>query len=359
MTLPIRTTLEDVNAVCGYLMTKPTGASLPEARAVVDKKHLDGRKLTALKFWGLIEDHENKMRITEAGRQSVRDYGAYRNEVMQSVVRQVPPYIAVIERTVHRNEGSLTATEVAAHWHEHFSGEVAESDKILNDQAVCFFQIAQGADLGALVIGRNGKPTRFEFHLEVTRALVGGTNVERQDRVPLPAAVDEVEPVEEVEPEEAVSSSLEGSGLAGTPILGNRVFITHGKNITILDQVKQIVTFGKFEPVVAMEHETLAKPVPQKVMDDMRTCSAAVIHVSADRILYERDGTEVPTINENVLIEIGAAMALYNDRFILLVEEGVKLPSNLQGLYECRYQGNELSGAATMKLLETFNEFGA
>jgi predicted nucleotide-binding protein len=39
------------------------------------------------------------------------------------------------------------------------------------------------------------------------------------------------------------------------------------------------------------------------------------------------------------------------------VEEGVKLPSNLQGLYECRYAGNELSGEATMKLLKSFNEF--
>jgi predicted nucleotide-binding protein len=59
-----------------------------------------------------------------------------------------------------------------------------------------------------------------------------------------------------------------------------------------------------------------------------------------------------------VLIEIGAAMALYPGyKFILLVEEGLQLPSNLQGLYECRYTGGELSGGATMKLLKDFNEF--
>lgn len=50
-------------------------------------------------------------------------------------------------------------------------------------------------------------------------------------------------------------------------------------------------------------------------------------------------------------------MALYDDKFILLVEEGIELPSNLQGLYECRYKGDELDMPATMKLMKAFNEF--
>ena len=135
------------------------------------------------------------------------------------------------------------------------------------------------------------------------------------------------------------------------------MFITHGANKKILEQVKELVTYGKFEPVVAMEHETPAKPVPEKVMSDMRTCRAAVIHVSAEGVLFDDAGNEVPQINDNVLIEIGAAMALYADKFVLLVEEGLKLPSNLQGLYECRYSGDELTMTATMKLLKAFNEF--
>jgi hypothetical protein len=50
-------------------------------------------------------------------------------------------------------------------------------------------------------------------------------------------------------------------------------------------------------------------------------------------------------------------MALYKKRFILLVEDGTTLPSNLQGLYEARYSGGKLDYDATMKLLKTFNEF--
>ncbi len=352
MSLPIRTTPDDVNAICGYLVTKPTGATLAEAKAVVDKKFLDARKISTLKTWGLLEEADNKLKITETGRKIIRDSGAYRHEVLRDVVRSTGSYSAVVERVVHAGETIMAATDVAAHWYEHFRDEVSDSDKMLNEQAICFFQLAQGADLGTMFIGRRGMPTRFEFDTQAAQAFVNGGNLQENSELvehTIPVDVEINAPVATVETQ---SPDLSG------PTPGNRVFLTHGKNLKILDQVKQIVTFGKFEPVVAMEHETTAKPVPQKVMDDMKTCDAAVIHVSAERVLFDRDGNEVHLINENVLIEIGAAMALYDGRFVLLVEDGVTLPSNLQGLYECRYQGSELNVEATMKLLQAFNEFG-
>jgi len=61
-------------------------------------------------------------------------------------------------------------------------------------------------------------------------------------------------------------------------------------------------------------------------------------------------------LNPNVLIEIGAAMAFYGRRFILLVREGVKLPSNLQGLFEVRYSGETLNAVSTIKLLEAIKD---
>ncbi len=136
-----------------------------------------------------------------------------------------------------------------------------------------------------------------------------------------------------------------------------KVFVTHGKNKEIANQLRELLQFGKFEPVLAVDHETVAKPVPQKVLDDMRNCSAAVIHVGAELNLLDSEGKEVKTLNQNVLIEIGAAMALYGQKFILLVEKGTTLPSNLQGLYEVRYEGDKLDYEATMKLLKAFNDF--
>ena len=121
--------------------------------------------------------------------------------------------------------------------------------------------------------------------------------------------------------------------------------------------LKDLLKFGGFTPVVAMEHESVSRPVPDKVMDEMRSCNAAIIHVGTETRVLDTDGKEHKMLNQNVLIEIGAAMALYGRSFILLVEKGVALPSNLQGLYEVRYEGEKLDYESTMKLLKTFSQF--
>lgn len=139
----------------------------------------------------------------------------------------------------------------------------------------------------------------------------------------------------------------------------NKVFVTHGKNKSFVEPIKQLLVFGKFEPIVAVERQSTSKPVPDKVMDDMRGCSAAIIHVDAEQTLQDTDGNQLTILNPNVLIEIGAALALYGKRFILLVREGVKLPSNLQGLYEVRYNGEILTAQETIALLTAINTMNA
>jgi hypothetical protein len=135
-----------------------------------------------------------------------------------------------------------------------------------------------------------------------------------------------------------------------------KVFITHGKNRDLVDPIKKLLEYGELLPVISVEKQSVSKPVPEKVMDDMRGCGAAIIHVDADRAITDKDGQEHVLLNPNVLIEIGAAMAFYGRRFILLVREGVKLPSNLQGLYEVRYAGDTLEAASTIKLLEAIKD---
>jgi len=106
-----------------------------------------------------------------------------------------------------------------------------------------------------------------------------------------------------------------------------------------------------------VERESTAIPVPEKVFEDMRSCSAGVIHVASEGKWIDSSGSEEPKINDNVLIEIGAAIALYGKKVILLVERGLTLPSNLQGLYRCDFEGDKLDYESTMKLLKTFNQF--
>jgi predicted nucleotide-binding protein len=153
----------------------------------------------------------------------------------------------------------------------------------------------------------------------------------------------ENEDIHEGESEEDDTPSVEISNTRNL-----KVFIAHGNNKPILEQIKVMLQLGEFEPIVAEEHETTAKPVSQKVLDQMRECSAAVISVTADPGHGNED--DGYSVNQNVLIEIGAAFVLYNEKVILVWDKRVKVPSNLQGLYRCEYEGNELSWTAGMQL---------
>ena len=124
----------------------------------------------------------------------------------------------------------------------------------------------------------------------------------------------------------------------------------------IVGQLKELLTYGQMEPVVSIERETTAIPVPDKVFDDMRNCDAGIIHIDLEEVPIGDGNQTYRHLNENVLIEIGAAIALYGKRVILLCKKGTLLPSNLQGLYRCEYEGNQLDYASTMKLLKTMQE---
>ena len=155
----------------------------------------------------------------------------------------------------------------------------------------------------------------------------------------------------------SVNVTLDPVTSTGAPVANNKVFITHGKSRAVVNQIKELLLFGKFDPVISVERESTAVPVPDKVFHDMRECAAGVIHVNSEGEFLDSDGKKHIHLNHNVLIEIGAAIALFNKRVILLVQKGVDLPSNLQGLYRCEYEGDKLDYEATMKLLKTFNEF--
>jgi mRNA-degrading endonuclease HigB of HigAB toxin-antitoxin module len=134
-----------------------------------------------------------------------------------------------------------------------------------------------------------------------------------------------------------------------------KVFVSHGKNKKIVKLVQQILDYGGFEPVVAVQEETIAVPVSDKVLDSMRQCQFGLMNISLDKREKREDGSF--GVNQNVLIEIGAAFVLYNKQVILLSDKRVTIPSNIEGLYRCEYEGDELDGATTMKLLKTLTKF--
>jgi hypothetical protein len=342
MPLPIQADLADIEAVCAYLLAKPAGASAAE---LIHKKALDRRKLCALKFWGLIEEAGAKLRLSERGLLVARDNGANRVAALRQVVASITPYASVIARAVQNEETIILSAEVAAHWHRHFRAHTQFG--ILNYQIVCFFRLAEGAALGRLVVGRKGQHTRFELAEDEAQAFVDGADIASSLWT---QGVDDGPSAEKAPTRDLGAFEFQASSR------GNRVFINRRMNRKLVEQVKELLAFGKFDPVVAQDRDT-ANPFPHDLMDEMRECDTAVIHVGFDGLLFDGRRNEEPRICGDLLIEIVAAMALYGRNFILLVEQGVSLPANLQGLCECRYSGEQLDMPAAMTLFKAFNDF--
>jgi transketolase len=126
-----------------------------------------------------------------------------------------------------------------------------------------------------------------------------------------------------------------------------RIFVVHGRNHKIVEQVKGILHLCDFEVELAVERETCAIAVPEKIDAAMKRCQGAVIIVTPD--FPRKGGTDLP-INHNVLIEIGMAYQLYRKRMVLLWDKRLRVPSDLQGLYRFEVNGDDFPPEEWMRL---------
>jgi len=213
---------------------------------------------------------------------------------------------------------------------------------------IVYGQVTEGADSVGLL-----RVIKSKRYVDLAGVAATEDAVSHDDDTDEPTDDTGAEPLQGMTPEVPTPAA---ASVVAQPDASRRVFITHGKNKDFIEPLKKLLGFGELVPVVSVEKQSVSKPVPDKVLDDMRSCGAAIIHVAEEMKLLDQAGNEHTMINSNVLIEIGAAMALFGRRFILLVKEGTELPSNLQGLYEVRYTGATLDGDATIKLLEAIND---
>lgn len=350
--LPILTTIDDVRGIVRYLKNKPTGATSAEARSAVPKL-VDPRKLTAFTFWAIIQKDGDRIKLAPKGWELARKPDQ-EVQIFRSVLDSIVPYHSALEWMHHQDLDAVTANDVANHWHEHHPDAVGKSNEVtLKDGAICFFHLCQASKLGTLKIGRRGQPTRLEIDKSKLK--------EHIESGPTSPPIEESTAETETGEAEPPTGSPTGPVGAELPIKaegtdkGVRVFIAHGKNMKIVEQVQTMLELASITNEIAEEDETVAIPVPDKVFGAMHRCTAGVIVVSAEEGRKDLKGNLL--LNENVLIEIGAAFVLYERRVILLWDKRLSVPSNLQGLYRCEFEGDELSWASGMKLMKGVQNF--
>jgi predicted nucleotide-binding protein len=358
--LPIKTVAEDIEKVCGFLAKKPTGASVKEAKAVLDPKHLDGRKVAAFKAWGLVEEVGDKLKLTVAGRAYARGPKEEQQKLLRQIIRSCAPYNAMVERAAHRGEESTSATDVGAHWHEHFASDAGDSDTTLNDQANCFFQLAQGAGLGSFVIGRSGHPTRLQWDTQALRRWDSedGTGLALEQP---PATNGDEESATNGDEKEKGAPPPQGA-TAPTSKLGQSIFLAHGKKKQALEQLEKILRQFNIPFKVATDEPNLGRPISGKVRETMHQCNCAILIFTADEKFYRKNQQgqeeEVWRPSENVVHELGACGYLYENRIVIIKEDTVNFPSNFRDLGYISFSSDAGLEAKAMDILKELIGFG-
>jgi hypothetical protein len=123
----------------------------------------------------------------------------------------------------------------------------------------------------------------------------------------------------------------------------------------IVEQVQTMLELADIENEVAEEEETTAIPVPDKVFDAMRLCRAGIIVVCVEEGRKDEGGNYV--INENVLSRSARRSFCTSGASCSSGDKRLVVPSNLQGLYRCEFEGDELTWSAGMKLMKAIQQF--
>ncbi len=363
MILPILASPDDAIKVVQFLKTRATGCTVEDAKSILDKKLLDPRKVNAYLIWGLAYRDGDKLKLSELGKKLARVVSTEYPDIFCAILRSINPYHSALEWVFYQKDLSeITNIDIAAYWHENKSFSIeTENENTLKDMAVCYFKVCETANIGKLTLGRKGQATRLSINRDQLGQYIGGstltssTKIDDQetstDDTSSIRTSEELTPIEKRKESDSMHVQVEASILSDT----TRIFISHGKNMEIVEQIKTLIELANLDYEVVVETETSAIPIPEKVFSAMRRCNSAVICVSADENDKKEDGSF--GINQNVLIEIGSAFVLYDKKVILVWDKRIAIPSNLQGLYRCEYIGDELSWGTGIKLMKALNGF--
>jgi len=124
--------------------------------------------------------------------------------------------------------------------------------------------------------------------------------------------------------------------------INNNIFIVHGRNNDIKAQVANFLLKLKINPIIL--HEQMNKG--QTIIEKFEGCSnvqAAIVLFTSDDVGRLKEDSELEDrARQNVVFEAGFFIGkLGRKRTIILIERGLKMPSDLDGLVHTEIDSND------------------
>ena len=162
--LPVLATANDAREFVRLLSRKPFGLSIVEAMSAEPKRIFEQRKIAAYEFWGFIKRVDDRLHLTELGREFAARI-APEGEIFATVLRLQPLYREALRHFHEQDAKVITRTEVVAYWRNyHRALWLSERDeRDMEATIVTFFSLCHAADLGTATVGKRGQLARLRI----------------------------------------------------------------------------------------------------------------------------------------------------------------------------------------------------
>lgn len=161
--LPIKTTIEDIDALGTYLKGQVGWVPLERAKKAIDGKLVDARKLEAQKRIGFIERDGTNVKLSPRGRAYATSADEVEKErLMSEAIREVPIYLETVEWIHHSKVSDPTKTDIGNYWHDRHQDQLEGAQgAALTDAVIFFIRVAGAAGLGKFTRGAGARPDSY------------------------------------------------------------------------------------------------------------------------------------------------------------------------------------------------------
>ena len=143
---------------------------------VIPSKHVDGRKLEAMKYLGIIERDGNNIKLSPAGQDYAAADPSGKALAIQACLANIPLYYETIEWLHHSGKGDQTKTQLANYWHDHQSAKLeGASGAALTDATIFFMRVIEASGISHFVPAGRGRPESYlEVDAEAIKTFLAG-----------------------------------------------------------------------------------------------------------------------------------------------------------------------------------------
>ncbi|HKG61453.1 MAG TPA: hypothetical protein VKB05_16960 [Pyrinomonadaceae bacterium] len=296
-TLPVLATATDIREAIRFLKHHPDGITTVQAMDAARKRIFDARKVSAYEFWKILLKNGERLKLTPLGWELAQCLNP-EAEIFRLVLNDTPAYHSGLEWISEQDLELVTHLEIGEFWRQHHPHVLqGDSEEQLEAHAASFFHICHEAEVGALTVGRKGQPTRLHIYPHELDTYLRG----------IPAS----------------NNNSEKIVVRKGPSHAPRVFISHATTPALVKHIVNGLELAdlQFETVDRTEQWSI-----DKTLAVLRRCEAGVMVITGG------------VIDDQLLIQIGAAMVQFERRLLLVVKKGLSLPLEIVGAQRCEVE---------------------